>query len=147
MNIRFLGNIRNPAAVFAILFFVQMAPAADLDAPITAKPTIRSEFLRGNSAGGDCFQARPLGSVDWLPIANCISNVVSIETRANRISDPFKLGIYYSAVVDMEILNKVSRIPDSEFRHIYEFYQAETNRLKDRLGISEDEIRSMIRSQ
>ncbi len=142
------------ALAFAALLSAGPLAAANVDAPVNANPTVRSEFLRGNSAGGDCRRASPAGSLDWLPVANCVSNVVSVETRANRITDPFKLGIYYGAGVTMETLKKVAdslgrsrEFRDSTYQSVSGFYLAEVKRLKDRLEISEDEIRSMIRSQ
>jgi hypothetical protein len=41
-------------------------------------------------------------TIYWTQFSDCMSRVVSEETRVNRITDPFRLGLYLSAYLSIE---------------------------------------------
>jgi hypothetical protein len=81
---------------------VNCASAADLNSPVERHITIKSEIKRGESAGLDCFLLGGPGS-SWLDYSRCVSDILSKETQANTITDPFRLGLYGDAYRNLEI--------------------------------------------
>jgi hypothetical protein len=75
-----------------------LSMAADLNAPVVPKITIKSEVQRGGGAELDCVLKT---HSHWLDFAICIDGVVSAETQRNTITDPFRLGLYYRAYQSM----------------------------------------------
>lgn len=78
--------------ILALLPFT--AFSADLDAPVTQKPTIRTEIERGQSMAVSC-QSRNTDA--YTVYTTCIDGIITRANAAGNASDPFKLGVYSSA--------------------------------------------------
>ncbi len=134
------------AVVFAttIAGFVNWATAADLNAPVERKITIETEIIRGYMAALDCN--RP-DSMNWQKVSACISQVISIETRQNTVTDPFKFGIYHHIYWHLWLLWKVTLsvqnidlLKNGAFRTNYKFFYHQSDTLEKALGLSADDI-------
>jgi hypothetical protein len=134
------------AVAFAMSFagFVNWALAADLNAPVERKITVESEIIRGYSAALDCNKP---DSMNWIKVIDCISQVVSVETRQNTVTDPFKFGIYHEAYFNLWILQKATLsvqnldlLKNRAFRTSYQFFYNQSDTLERTLGLSADDI-------
>jgi hypothetical protein len=73
-----------------------------LDAPISTKPTIRTEIKRGEAAAFDCG----LQSVtDYSAFTTCINAVEDSNQQKNTKSEPFMLGLSIEALAQAQIIN------------------------------------------
>ena len=79
--------------------------AADLNAPVVPKITIKSEIQRGGDAAFHCLIKTHFV---WLDFTNCLDEVQSAETQRNTITDPFSLGFYYRAYDLMGTIRKAT---------------------------------------
>jgi len=134
---------------FAISFaaFVNCASAADLNAPVERKITVKSEIIRGYFGALDCNKP---DSMNWLKVVECIGGVVSKETSQNTVSDPFKFGIYHEAYFNLWILKnatlsveRVDLLKNPAFRTSYQFFYNQSETLRKTLGLSFDDICSV----
>jgi hypothetical protein len=120
------------------------ASAADINAPVERTITVKSELRRGSDAEFNCMMST---TIYWTQFSDCISRVVSEETRVNRITDPFRLGLYLSAYLSIEntrsavlkAMKKESR-NDKIFVETERFYYHQQKYLKESLGLSNDDI-------
>ena len=122
------------------------ASAADLNAPVEKKITLKSEIFRGSSAAWDCFSSRK-DVYDWAGISKCVRDVINTDTLVNRITEPFKLGIFYQTYDLISILRdsvlKVTKkdfAADQAFLFIYRFYYNEAGKIQKSMGLSDDDI-------
>jgi hypothetical protein len=74
-----------------------------LDAPVSNKPTVRTEIKRGEGASLDCF-LKTLTS--FLNFSRCIDSVEDVNQQKSTLSDPFKLGLYIHSLSVAERLAK-----------------------------------------
>jgi hypothetical protein len=75
----------------------ELALAVSLDAPITEKPTIRSEVKRGRQAISTCETHSPV--VQSQAYAACINEVLATAAKYGTSTSPFQLGIRYEAFI------------------------------------------------
>ena len=124
---------------------VVFAWAADLNSPVERKITIKSEISRGSWAALDCqLQAIPTSGSGLI---DCISRINKEERQKNTITDPFQLGIYEKAYRSLEgdrrvLINFHKPDPrnDKIFAMHEKFYYNQQHRLKESLGISDDDV-------
>ena len=92
------------------------ANAAELNAPITNKPTLGSEIYRGSAAGNDCYF---VGDNNFSPTkyAECISKAESTNIQSQPTYKPFSLGLHFRAWLweDIEI-TMADEPPPSRFK-------------------------------
>jgi hypothetical protein len=116
------------------------ASAADINAQAERKITVKSELRRGSSAEFNCFLST---TIYWIQFSDCISRVIRDETRVNRITNPFLLGLYLSSFLTIEntrnVMNKYPR-NDKLFMETERFYYHQQNHLKESLGLSNEDI-------
>ncbi len=91
------------------VFFSCSAYAVDLDAPITKKPTIRSEIQRGGAVTSDCLS----GILTYSETSECISDILEAEEKNNAGTDAFKLGVFFEGYTHYAILESMN-IPMSD---------------------------------
>lgn len=97
--------------VFAIAFLALSAvqsAAADLNAPLVDKPTIKSEMLRGVNTSLYCAK----NLVDRNVMNDCLAAAESRARREQTDPSPFLLGLYVRSLLlylEMEDWREVSR--------------------------------------
>lgn len=102
-------------AAFAFLSIVAgRARSEGLDTPVVPKTTIGSEIKRGGDRAFHCeLDFNP--ELDWLPFSDCISGAVHLETQRNTLTDPYALGLYFTAFIRADYtesdLRKEGRTP------------------------------------
>jgi hypothetical protein len=74
-----------------------------LDAPVSNKPTVRTEIKRGEGASLDCFLKT---LTNFLNFSLCIDAVEDVNQQKSTLSDPFKLGLYIHSLSVAERLAK-----------------------------------------
>jgi len=77
------------------------AQTSKLDAPISTKPTIRSEIKRGEAAAFDCGLKN---ITNHLAFITCISGVADSNQQQSTKSDPFVLGLSVEALAQARII-------------------------------------------
>ena len=75
----------------------EFAIAANLDAAVSEKPTIRSEVKRGRQAISTCEAHSPV--VQSQAYAACINEVLATAAKYGTSTSPFQLGIRYEAFI------------------------------------------------
>ena len=80
--------------------FFASAQTSKLDAPISTKPTIRSEIKRGEAAAFDCGLH---AITNYSAFTTCVSNVADANQQKNTMSDPFMLGLSVGALAKHEL--------------------------------------------
>ena len=83
--------------VIHIVGATELALAANIDAPLTEKPTIRSEVKRGRQAILTCEPHGPV--VQSQAYAACINEVLATAAKYGTSTSPFQLGIRYEAFI------------------------------------------------
>jgi hypothetical protein len=73
---------------------IAYAQTSKLDAPISTKPTVRSEIKRGEAAAFDCGLKN---LTNYLAFTTCISGVADFNQQKSTKSDPFILGLSVEA--------------------------------------------------
>jgi hypothetical protein len=113
--------------------------AADLNAPVVPKVTIKSEIKRGDDAAFRCLMKTHMG---WPDFSSCLDEVLSAETQRNTISDPFRLGFYYRAYDSMSNIGKVrgNLRENGQFMQEEGFYYKTQGQLRKSLHLSENDI-------
>jgi hypothetical protein len=79
------------------------ALAANLDAPIIEKPTIRSEITRGRQSIQPCDKAGTVVLFQMQSYQECIDGVLSAVASNGSSTSPFQLGIHFEAFINMAI--------------------------------------------
>lgn len=82
--------------------FFASAQTSKLDAPISTKPTIRSEIKRGEVAAFDCGLH---AITNYSAFTTCVSNVADANQQKNTMSDPFMLGLSVGALAQARIIS------------------------------------------
>jgi hypothetical protein len=77
------------------------AQTSTLDAPVSIKPTVRSEIKRGEATAFDCG----LHNLDYPAFTNCVSAIAAYNQQKNTKSDPFILGLSISALAQAKTIN------------------------------------------
>ena len=113
--------------------------AADLNAPVVPKITIKSEIQRGGDAAFRCLIKT---HTEWPAFSSCIDEALSAETQRNTITDPFRLGFYYRAYDFMGSIEKVRQdIRENEqFLQEQAFYYKTQGQLRKSLHLSQSDI-------
>jgi hypothetical protein len=88
--------------IFQMFSFTLFSLAANLDAPIIEKPTIRSEITRGRQSIQPCDKAGTVVS-QMQSYQDCIDVVLSSAARNGSSTPPFQLGIHFEAFINMAI--------------------------------------------
>jgi hypothetical protein len=79
------------------------AQTSKLDAPISTKPTIRSEIKRGEAAAFDCGLK---AVTNYLAFSVCVSGVADSNQQQSTKSDPFVLGLSIEALAQARIIGR-----------------------------------------
>jgi hypothetical protein len=113
--------------------------AADLNAPVVPKITIKSEIHRGGDAAFRCLIKT---HTQWPDFSSCLDEVLSEETQRNTITDPFRLGIYYRASYFMGTIGQVRQDLRENGQFVQEegFYYKTQGELRRSLHLSEIDI-------
>jgi len=89
-------------AIILNLMWGQPSSAVDLDAPVEKKVTVRSEIKRGSSSMFDCALNTPHYGLSGGTTIDCLSRVLHDAEYKNTDTEPFKLGAYFQAWIDMD---------------------------------------------
>lgn len=123
--------------------------AADLNAPVEHKMTVGSEMHRGQSITFDCRRPLYKGGppAPWAEFVDCIHKATSDEIRKSTFTAPFQLGLYSGAYMQLQIVRRVELQfkhydlrKDKIFANSEDLYFHETQYLKQKLGLSDDDI-------
>ena len=136
-------------AILMSLFLPPPAISADLNAPVEHKMTVGSEMHRGSNIVFAC--ARPLYKggppAPWDDFVDCIHKTASDEIAKNTFTEPFQLGLYSGAYMQLRIMRNVEfkfkhhdLHSDTIFANSEDLYFHETQYLKHKLGLSDDDI-------
>ncbi|MDP1769741.1 MAG: hypothetical protein Q8L74_13200 [Nitrospirota bacterium] len=88
--------------IFQMFSFTLLSLAANLDAPVIEKPTIRSEITRGRQSIRPCERNSAL-LTQMQSYKDCIDEVLSTAARNGSSTSPFQLGIHFEAFINMAI--------------------------------------------
>jgi hypothetical protein len=119
----------------------KVVDAADLNAPIEAKPTVGSEIKRGTEAAFDCFSRNVMVPFD---AEECTSNVES-QNRQRLMAgfEPFSLGAYYMGwfLADGFAFNdKLGSALSAQWRRVAADLFASYRDYQNRLGLTNDQL-------
>lgn len=89
--------------IFQILSFTLFSLAANLDAPIIEKPTIRSEITRGRQSIQPCNKKGSEALFQMQSYQDCIDGILSSAAINGSSTPPFQLGIHFEAFINMAI--------------------------------------------
>ncbi len=89
--------------IFQMFSFSFFSLAANLDAPVIEKPTIRSEITRGRQSIQPCDKAGTVVLFQMQSYQDCIDGVLSTAARNSSSTSPFQLGIHFEAFINMAI--------------------------------------------
>ena len=73
-----------------------------LDAPVSTKPTVKSEIKRGGAAAFDCGLKGNI--TDYSAFTACINAVQDSNQQKNTNSEPFLLGLSVTALAHTEAI-------------------------------------------
>ena len=109
-----------------------------LDAPVSTKPTVRSEIKRGDSAAFNCF----LDAVtDYLAFTNCVRDVQELNQQKSTLSDPFLLGLSVGALAQAAVIRP------NENEGWIPIWRKDTTRIMKTYKLSAKDICTAIESQ
>ena len=108
MQLKWQGPI---TIVLIWLFFWSPVISAELNAPIEQKMTIGSEMHRKSNIIFDCSGSLHKGGppAPWPDFIDCIHRVTSEEIRKNMFTEPFQLGLYSGAYMNLQIIRSVAQ--------------------------------------
>ena len=102
-----LSFLNNIIVCFFVIFQMFSSPlfslAANLDAPIIEKPTIRSEITRGRQSIQPCNKEVTEVYRQMQFYQDCIDEVLSSAAKNGSSTPAFQLGIHFVAFINMAV--------------------------------------------
>lgn len=145
LNVAIAGIV---ITIVCLILPIHSGFAANLDAPLTQKPTIptiRSEIDRGRDASQSCGLAVVSRTKQYIA---CIDRVIGTAAANNSSTPPFQLGVYSQSFIDVAIAYDVLQKQQtaSNFQQVltkrqYLLYQ----RAALKIGVSTGEVCEAIK--